>query len=126
MADFTRLAAVAKRLIDKNGRTVLVVKQGDTPQDSDQPWRGQGTYPINSVSGKAVFVSEASLGYTARDKDNVKRADMVALFAAANDTGESLETYDVILDGGVTWQILKTELLQPADTRVLYIFEVSR
>jgi len=126
VANFAHLAEVAQRLIDKNGRSVVILKHGDAPMDTEQPWRGLSTYPKGSVSGKAVFVSEGSLGYTARNEDNVKRAGMVALFAAANDTGEKLETYDAIQDGTTVWQIVSTQLLQPADLRLLYVFEVRR
>jgi hypothetical protein len=126
VVDFTKSAATAKRLIDANGRTVTVAKRGNNPQDSDKPWRGQADYDIATVSGKAVFVNSSDLGYSVLDEDNVKRSVKVALFAASNDGGEELETFDEIRDGNVKWQITKAELLAPADTRVLYAFEVER
>lgn len=126
MADFTKLATTAKRLIEKNGRSVVVVKRGKQPQDTDQPWRGQTNFPEAEVSGLAVFVDSSDLGYTVMDEENVKRSVKVALFAAANDGSNNLETFDEIRDGDVKWQISKAEVLAPADTRLLYMFEVKR
>lgn len=126
MVDFVKLAATAKRLIDANGRTVTVRKQGSTPVDPAKPWRGQSTPEADSVTGKAVFVSPSDLGYVVENQDNVKRADQVALFSANDDGGKALETFDTIVDGSVEWKILRTEVLKPADTRLIYQFEVSK
>ncbi len=126
MADFTALAAVAKTLIDANGRTVSIVRKGSHAQDSDMPWRGTDDYPETTITGKAVFVSESDLGHTVRDSEDTRRADKVALFAANDDGGHSLEEFHVIVDGSVEWKIGRAEVLQPADTRLLYMFEVKR
>jgi hypothetical protein len=126
VANFVKLAAAAQRLINDNGRTVTIAKLGSYSQDTDQPWRGQGSYDIATVTGKAVFVSERDLGYTVTDEDNVRRPDKVALFAAADAEGHELETFDEIRDGGVVWRIMKAGVLAPADTRLLYMFEVTR
>ena len=126
MADFVKLAKTAKRLIEANGRQVSVLKQAAVPADPAKPWRGQNTAPVATVSGKAVFVSPGDLGIVQQNLDNVKRADMVALFAAANDAGQTLEKFDLIQDGTVLWKILRAELLQPATKKMLYMFEVAR
>jgi hypothetical protein len=123
VADFTRLAATAERLIEKNGRTVTVTKQGKTPTDSTKPWRGLSTPGVASVTGKAVFVEPSKLQ---RNEDNVKRAEQGVYFAANNDGGQALETFDTLLDGASTWKILSAELLKPASKKLLYIFAVAR
>ncbi len=126
MANFTKLAATALRLINANGRTVTVVKRGNNPVDSDKPWRGQADFDKTVVSGKAVFVNSSDLGFTVTDENNVKRSVKVALFAASSDGDSELETFDEIRDGSVKWQITKTEVLAPGDIRLLYMFEVKR
>lgn len=126
MADFSALAATAQRLIDANGREVSVVKRGSYAQDTDKPWRATDDYPETVVTGKAVFVSGSDLGHNVRDAENVRRADKVALFAADNDGGNHLEEFHVIVDGDAEWKITNAEVLQPADTRLLYLFEVER
>lgn len=126
MADFTKLAATAKRLIEKNGRTVTVQQQAVTAADASMPWRATPTPAAVSVTGKAVFVDSASLGITYVNEDNVKRGVQVALFAASNDGNNELEAFDTIEDGTRTWKITNAEVLQPADTRLLYMFEVAQ
>ena len=128
MADFDKLAATAQRLINANGRTVQIVKFGNTPQDSEQPWRGQkGTTYLQSVTGKAAFVPKTQLVTTfAEVTDGVLLEGEYALFAADDDGGYALEDFDAIVDGGKEWSIGKTEIIAPADKRVLYMFEVKR
>lgn len=126
MADFVALAATAKRLIDANGRTVTVTKQGSTPGDPTQPWRGQSTPVVSEVTGKAVFVDPSTLGALFQNVDNVKRGEQIALFAASNDGGYSLETFDTLTDGTAVWKVEETKLLAPASTRLLYMLRVSR
>lgn len=126
MADHAKFAATAKRLIDKHGRSVTVVKRGKQPSDSNKPWRSQAAPVTDEVTGIAVFVNSSDLGYMVRDEENTKRSVKVALFAADDDGGNNLETFDEIRDGSVKWQISKAEVLFPADTRILYMFEVAR
>lgn len=124
MVDFVKLAKTAKRLIEENGRTITVQKQG--PADVTQPWREATTPTLTTVTGKAAFVDTGSLGAFWVNADNVKRSEKVALFAANNDGGNSLEDFDQIVDGSTTWKIDRTEVLQPADIRLIYMFGVSR
>jgi len=126
LADFVKLAATAKRLVDKNGRTATLIKQGNTPTDPTKPWRGLSTTPVASVTGKVCFVSPSDLGLVQENLDNVKRTEKVALFAANNDQGKLLEGFDLIRDGATDWKILRSELLQPATKKLLYMFEVAR
>ena len=122
MADFNKLALTAKRLIDANGRQVTLIKYGNDPADSDKPWRGRNDYHEAEVVGFASFVSDSFL----KNVDSIKRESNFALFAAEDDEGNDLETFDVIDDGGIIWKIIQTELIAPATKRVLYQFEVKR
>lgn len=129
MADLSiTLAATAKRLIDKHGRTVTVVKHdSNTVADPTKPWRGTSTPVAITVTGKAAFVPRtfilASFG---QDFDGVLEEGEYALFAANDDGGNDLETFNVMKDGGKDWKIMRTELIAPGDTRVLYMFQVKR
>lgn len=129
MADF---AAIARRLIDKKGRTVTLVRHGSTPSDPNKPWRGISTPTDAEITGKAVFVPRTLLATTfAENVDGVLSEGEYALFAASNDTVDGvaykLETFNVMQDhNGVEWKIVRTELIAPADTRILYMFEVRR
>lgn len=128
MPNWEATAANVKKLIDKYGRDVVLIKQGNEPQNVEQPWRAQATYDESSVTGKAVFVtpSDMKFGNAVENKDNVKRTEQVVYFAAADDGGNELENFDVIVDNGVRWKIQHGQVLKPADTRLLYQFEVAR
>jgi hypothetical protein len=122
VADFIKLALTAKRLIDANGRQVTLIKYGNAPQDQDKPWRGRSEYHEAEVVGYAAFVPSSSI----KNANSVKREVSFALFAADDDGGHELETFDAIDDDGIIWKIIRTELIAPASTRVLYKFEVTR
>lgn len=127
MADFVALAALAKRLIDANGRTVTIVKNGTTPQDTEQPWRGLSDYQTASVTGIGAFVPSTQLKtWEVSTVDNTKRASNYVLFPASDDRGHLLEFFDELLDGDTRWKITSVEVLGPAGTRVLYMIKVSR
>jgi len=125
--DYTAMAAMAKRLIDANGRTVTVVKNGTTPQNSEQPWRGLADYPAVSVTGLAAFVPGSSVAtWRVTLRDNIKFGANYALFPASDDAGNQLEFFDEILDNGVRWKIVNAEIIGPTTVRLLYLFEVAR
>lgn len=128
MADLSvTLAATAKRLIDKHGRTVTLLKHGSTPADGNKPWRGVSAPVDATVTGKAAFVPRTFiLASFAADFDGVLEESEYALFAADNDDGELLETFNVMQDGSRDWKIMRTELIAPGDTRVLYMMQVKR
>lgn len=125
MADFAKLRKTAERLIEKNGRTVTLTRNGSTPTDAVKEWRGQSTPVVETVAGIGVFVS-SEMGKRVDNIADVKRIRQVCLFAAANDGGKQLETFDTITDGALTWRIVGAELLAPASTRMIYQFEVER
>lgn len=132
MADFSAQIALAKRLIEANGRTITLVKLDET-SDSAQPWLPDapdvGAAPADTQSGIGVFVplaSASSLGFTTDDIDGTKRNQQVCLFAAANDGGKQLEDFDELIDGTERYSIGKTLLLRPAEQRILYAIEVSQ
>lgn len=127
MADFAKLALTAQRLIAANGRLVTLVKYGSDSQDQDKPWRGRSEYHEAEVIGYAAFVPGSLTRATvAENEDGVLREKDYALFAAEDDQGYELESFDAIEDDGVLWKIVSCELINPASKRVLYQFEVKR
>jgi len=122
VADLVKLAATAKRLIGANGRQIKLVKFGSAAADDSKPWRGRREYHKAEVTGYAVQVPESTM----TNEDGVKRLDDFFLFAANDDGGHDLRTFDAIEDGGWVWKIVKVRLLDPGSTRILYEFEVER
>lgn len=126
MPNFVKLAATAKRLIDGSGRTISVIREAAVVVDSSQPWRSDPTPVTTTVTGKAAFVSAGSgLGITFIT-EAVRRGNQVCMFPADDDGGNDLTKFTKIADNLVEWQILKAEVLQPAETKLVYLFEVSR
>lgn len=122
MADCVALAAVAKRLIDANGRSVTLIKHGSNPQNTEQPWRGQADYPVAQVTGIAAFVPATQVD----SKLGWKQGADYFLFPASDDGGHLLEFFDELVDGNVHWRIVHADVVGPGATRVLYMIEVAR
>lgn len=130
MVDYARLAATTKRLIDANGRTVSIVGDVTTPADAARPMLGPdfSAGPSLAESVIAVFVpaSGGGLGQLADVLGaSLKGFDQVALIAASSVTA-SIYSFDRIIDGTDTWAIKKINVLQPADTGLLYELGLSR
>lgn len=122
MANFAKLAATAKRLIEKNGRTVTLKKRGQAVADPTHPWRGADEAGVVSVDVKAVILDYV---LTPDTSDFVKRGLKRALVAALSAT-EDLRDFTIMTDGAETWELLECKTLAPADTRLLYEFQVRK
>ncbi len=132
MVDYVRLQATAQRLIQANGRQVTLIKLGRTPDDPAMPWRGTTTarsVPDTTVTRYAVFVppsGAAELGLSTTNVDEIKRSEQICI-VEPGDTAVELEKYDEIEDAdGKRWKITFSEVLKPADLRLLYFFGVRR
>jgi len=130
--DFVKLADVAKRLVEANGRAVTLVRYKQTPGTPSQPWKGPGSptaAPDASVSVKAVIVSVASaqaLGISVPDDDTLKRTSQIAIVAPGSALAEDLATMNELVDGGVRYSVSFVEKLRPAATTLLYFIGVAR
>jgi hypothetical protein len=130
VVDYAALRTTTKTLIDGAGRSVTVRKLGNSPSSDDQmPWRTDTRPVLASVTGAGVFATDHTRGGVSWSilrgvLEGMSTDNAVVLFAAANDGGEDLEGFHEIVDGDRTWQIMRTELLQPGTERLLYAFEV--
>lgn len=126
--DFNRAVALAQRLINKNGRTVDLLKLDATAADADKPWKGAGTpTTADTYTGKGVFLPVSSLqelGKYLVDEELLKKCDQVAMMAGG--AGKDLTTFHQFVDGSVKWRIEWARELKPADITVLYAFGVCR
>lgn len=139
MADFTRSAALAKRLIEKNGRAVTLVKSNRTPANVNQPWRGPSTAapPASAQGGDeidaiAVFVPTSGSGLGRRTVDDperphIRNATDIALVASDSlGAGADLSVFDFLRDGSKLWKITGVQELRPSSTSVLWEVGLSR
>lgn len=144
MPDFTRAAALAKRLIEASGRSVTLYKLDRTPDDPTKPWRGTDGPPSNAGGGKtipaiAAFVpaSGSGMGKMVADAGGSLSVafDQVALLATgsipAGVTPDDIEECDSMLDetaGGSeqVWKIVTRGHLRPASESIMFVLGVKR
>lgn len=123
--DFVRMAALAKKLIEANGRTVTFVQLA-APTDPAKPWRADAPVVAASVTQKAAFVSLSSrhLGIELTQEQLNSRANELVLAGAA----PSLDLLHVnqIIDGTETFSIEWVQTVKPADTAVFYAYGIKR
>ena len=136
MVDYARLSVTAKRLIDKNGRDLKLLKISDASKDSSKPWDGpvdihnDTTDPIldeESIDLKGVFVppGEASkfLGEATDTENFLLFSEQVVMVAP----GEvDLREYSVVIDRDDRWGIEGIQVLRPADVTLLAFLGVKR
>lgn len=128
MVDYVRLAATAKRLIDKNG-TDIVFEQLNGTTTPDKPWTGPGDPVVKqSVTLRGLFVSPATmLGLKAIDEDLLKRYEQFIITAPASPATPDLTLFHRARRVGASdYSIGWAEQLRPADVVLLYYLGVNR
>lgn len=127
--NYTNMRAMAKRLIDANGRDVSVVRQSRTEADPNEPWRaGEAAMTSLTVKGVILYMDlEQVNGLT------VERDDRIAFISAeaAEDVNATalLEEYDYVEDGGDRYDIINKNVIEPGpvgDSKVIYIFQLRK
>lgn len=137
MARFDKQAATAKRLIEKNGRAVELVRRNTAPGDAARPWAGN-TGTVDEVAGgdrqpaivAFVPVGGSGLGhlFPKRQGDSSGQRRLVGLVATSSlEEGTDLETFDHLVDDdGKVWGIVTVEELNPAAPSILYALALTR
>lgn len=125
MANYVKLAATAKRLIEQNGRTVMLVKKTRTAADTAKPWRGP------SGTGNTTIASPKAVVYPAYEKGDdgtlVSRGFEKAMIAHDSLSPKlDLTTIDSIIDGGVTYRVIRANRVGPGDIIIHYEFDLKR
>lgn len=134
MVDYNRMAALAERLIQADGRLVTVVKLARTPVDADKPWRGDPTprdmgRPADEFQAYGVTVDTSSLsrfGFYAVDDELVKRAKKAVIISAKAVGNRDLEYYDEVLDiDQDRWKVRWAMKLKPGEIPLLFALGVG-
>jgi hypothetical protein len=125
MVNYVKSAALAKRLIEANGRDVVLHRKTRTPEVSGEPWRGPNP-ATSSVVGtvKAVF-------YPIEDRDEAQtlnRRGMEKMMIAHDslDPAQDLSDIDHVVDGGVIYKVVQSNRIGPGSIIVAYEFIVRR
>lgn len=136
MVDYNNINLMAQRLIEPNGRTMTVRRLGRTPTDADKPWRGSAT-PRDSAEVEyeeevnGVFVEPYSLiryGFTATDVEDMRRFDIVVIFASKSFTDLSIDPFGLseIEDDGTIFTAGLIRQLKPGPIPLLYVVGAKR
>lgn len=104
----TKLAATAKRLIDKNGAPMQMWREETTGPDYD-PVIVTDTAPIIAVRSRFTV---AEVG----DGSRIKSTDIKLLLSS----GEDPRQYEKIIDGADELQIIDTTPIAPGELNIMY------
>lgn len=117
--DYARLAAMAKRLIEANGRSLVLYRTNQTPADANRPWRGPASMTSGGTSRTVIGVND---DFTVRqeDGDKVRRGDKFFLIAATSLGGQEILDFDRVVDGSDHYGILSINKLAPGSTALVY------
>lgn len=140
MADFVKLAATAKRLVEANGRAVTLFKINRDPDAPAEPWRGTSTPAAPGSGGLEIpdvvvaFVPATGGGFGKMIQDlggTLQVAfDQVGLLASdslpAGVTPTNVEEADAIRDGSDLWKIVTRGHLRPASKSLLFVLGLKR
>jgi hypothetical protein len=127
---YSALAAKADSLITKFGRSMTLTRNDQAdPSDPSKPWRGSTGAADVSITVIGVFTD-----YTKEDVDGtlVRRGDKKVILSAsaattaAGSSNSKVEDYDALVDGGVSWNIVHTTVVEPGDTRIIYELQVRQ
>ena len=119
MTEYTNAIALALRLINKKGRTILLRRV--TKADTGSPWK-PGAVSNSDISVKGVFLGTTNFNregelVTTENEHILIAASGLAVVPAVN---------DLIIDSTETLKILNVDPLKPGDEAVLYTIEVKR
>lgn len=135
MADYVKLLAVANKLINKNGRNIILQHEQRTPADPDKPWRGpqlekDGGTPVK-LPVRGVFVPPntvrefgiTSLGEGTLMEDMIAVSQQIVIIAG---TEVDLRQFDTIKDRSESWGIKGLQVLRPGEITLLAFIGVRR
>lgn len=130
MVDYTKLAATAERLITENGREITFVRKNQTPLDANKPWNGpnatETTLALYAVFAPPNTVRQfglTALGDGTEFMDLLSFSEKIAIvYPSTND----LRQYKIIRDGGIDWNMIGLQVLEPGPTKVLAFVGVRR
>lgn len=119
MTEYTNAIALALKLINKKGRTIILSRVSKA--DTGTPWKPGAPTNDNHII-KGVF-----LGTTSFNKEGeLVSTDNEHILIAASGLAIRPTIADLIVDSAETLKILSVGDLKPGDEDVLYTLEVIR
>ena len=135
MADYVKLLAVANRLINKNGRDIILKRNSRDKADPAKPWRGPGDVSSGftplAFSLRGVFVPPntvrefgiTSLGEGTLLQDLITVSQQIVIVA-----GQAFDfrEFNILVDRNEDWGIQGMQVLRPGDITLLAFIGVRR
>ena len=135
MVDFVKLAATAKRLIEKNGRDITLVTPADTVlRDANKPWRGVDMARNNGneveLIVKAAFLQVGTDTQFGEDEESestllIRDNSKIFLIASTSLGVSDIRSFTEIRDGTTVYNIVNITILKPADIELIAFVEVE-
>jgi len=135
VANYAKLQKTAQRLIDKNGRSITLVRQDRTNDNASRPWKNNAD-PSGAGAQKeivkGVFVPPntvrqfglTALGQGAEIEDLIANSENVIIISPGD--AYDVREFQEVIDGTETWGIVGTQILRPADLVLLGFLGVKR
>lgn len=128
-----RLAKTAKKLIEKNGRTLILIKSKETNTDPNKPWRKNDNPWVGGteITVTGVFINPKSPTDLGEGEALVagilidSRYKYV-LIAEDSSPGNDYSLFDYIKDNNLIWKIQSTEKLKPGDKTILHLMRLEQ
>lgn len=119
MSEYSSAIALAARLIAKKGRTVKLIPETTTTADPTKPWR----VSVADEAGIEVKAVQVALEDKYVDGTTVLQTDSEFLVAAQNLPDLTAANYK-FEDRGYDNRIVKTDVIEPGDDKVMYVLIV--
>jgi len=121
--DYNRLAAMAQRLIDANGRSITLRKFSRLPLDPDRAYLGSNPA---GADFETLAVEGVLVDYTEREllADEGKRGAQRLLIAALDTDPSVIQTFDQAVIDGAVWKLLSITVYKPGAKVLCYDCQV--
>ena len=124
-----RLQKTASRLIAKHGAPMIVTARAATPmRDAAKPWRGStGTVTVTVRAVQYDYEEEEGKDATWRlSHSRFIVAEIDTAGAPQFSTVDLTTATDLTDTSGHVWSIDSVEIVEPGNTRIIYILHVAR
>lgn len=124
-----RLQKTASRLIAKHGATMTVTARAAVPaRDAAKPWRGStGTTTVSVLAVQYDYEEEEAKDATWRlSHSRFIIAELGTAGTSQFSTVDLTTATDLTDTSGHVWSIENVEIVEPGDTRIIYILHVAR
>ena len=132
--NYANMQALAKRLIEENGRSVTLNQLTATPTDSNKPWRANATprdtLPAEqTVTVTGVYldtISSRYLGITIQRVDSEDAEAKLFMVATTSAPDHDLKQFNELVDGIDVYNLTTLNVLQPGSSEIFVAFKAQK